>query len=225
RGTRPGRPRRFSSPLEHGHRRNGPDAEAIAQLGDLVGVHLHDEVPAGVPGRDARDFGRDHPARTAPRRPEIDDNRERGRGDERVERDGVAHLDRLGGGGEGRVTLAAAILAAETIVAEPVLLAARRAGKYDPGMIKDRGAQATIMALLACRGLGAERGCWGQSVPGAGCGSSLPSTPSQHPAPSTLFLFSRTRPAPRGRSGGFAGVVPGARGCPPTRGSRRTPPA
>ena len=81
-GRAPARSGHFTSALEHRHRRDRADAEAIAELGHRVGVHLDDQVaarrwrprPAPAP---ARPSGTDRT--TAPRNRRRPAARRRGR--------------------------------------------------------------------------------------------------------------------------------------------------
>ena len=60
---------------EEGDGRQGHYLEGLGDDGVGVDVHLHDVERGRVLLGDALQFGSDHPARTAPRRPEVDDDR------------------------------------------------------------------------------------------------------------------------------------------------------
>ncbi len=121
----------LASVREHRHRRDRADAEALAEIRQRVRVDLQHEEPAAVRRGDSRQLRRDHPARRAPRRPEIDDDRERRLRDRRVEGRGVRRLDRRVRGGEGRLALAAPRGGFEPGVGQPVALSAGRTGVDD----------------------------------------------------------------------------------------------
>jgi hypothetical protein len=86
----------FTAAVKNREGRDRANPESLPQLGHRVGVHLHDQPFTGGAFRHLVELGRHHPAGTAPWCPEIDDNRHGRRRDERVERCGIGHFDRLG---------------------------------------------------------------------------------------------------------------------------------
>ena len=111
--------------------RNREDAEAFSQLRDTVGVDFDHEGAASHVPCGGLELRRHHAARTAPRRPEVDDHRDRRALNDRVKRGDVGCFNRLGGGRQRCATAPASDRAIEVRVPQAVRLAARRTpGKY-----------------------------------------------------------------------------------------------
>ena len=106
------------------------------RIRQLVGVHLHDDRLSGLARRHFLQLGRDHAARPAPRRPVVDDDRQRRRRDQPIEVGRVMDLDRLSGRAERLLALAALHRVAQPLVREPVLLAARLARDDDAAIVQ-----------------------------------------------------------------------------------------
>src|SRR5215831_2165015 len=68
----------FAPAVKNREGRNGTYAEAVAEFGDGIGVHLGDQPLAPCASGQLVELGRHHPTRPAPRRPEVDDHRQRG---------------------------------------------------------------------------------------------------------------------------------------------------
>src|SRR5262249_22417517 len=128
------------APCKHGERRNRADVVTLAELCELVGVHLDDEHLSCLACGDFLQLGRDHPARSAPGRPVIDDDRDRGARHEAIEVGDAVQLEWFAGRTERLLALAAATLVAQAREGKPVLLPARRA----------RNDEAAIVNLDAC---------------------------------------------------------------------------
>ena len=103
-----------------------------AELIDRVGIDLHDQIAAGIVGGDPRDLGATMWQGPAPRRPEIDDDRDRRMRDERVERRRIGDLERFAGQSRVRLALAASRLRGERPERNPVALTAGWAGNDHP---------------------------------------------------------------------------------------------
>jgi len=80
---------------KHRDRWNRADAEALAEIRHFVCVHFHDHDASGLTRGDLLHLRSDHPARPAPRRPVIDDDRQRRARDETIEIGGGTNLDRF----------------------------------------------------------------------------------------------------------------------------------
>ncbi len=136
-----GRPRadcapRLASVREHGHHRNRSNLKPLAQLRERVGVDLHDHDPAGEAGGHLLELRRHHPAGTTPRRPEVDNDRQRRQGDQAIEFVRAPDVDREGRDREVTLALAAARRFAQPLVGQPVFLPAGRTGYDDAAWIE-----------------------------------------------------------------------------------------
>lgn len=138
----------LSPTLEHGHGWDRPDPEAFPQLRNRIGVHLRNHVAAGIRGGYPLQLRSDHAAWTAPGSPEIDDHRERGRGDQRIEGSLVGHVDRFSGKGE-RCTAAAALRRGGG-KGHPVPPSARGAREDDPCCVHLQRHGSSLTPSRAC---------------------------------------------------------------------------
>ena len=136
RGARAARARDFAAVREHGERGDGPYPEAVAQLADRIGIDLHDQHAASLARGHFLQFGRDHPARPAPRGPEIDHDRYRCQGDEAIEVRRPGDLDRRGGWTHFVLARSASDRLAHSLVGNPVLLSALRARKNHAAVVE-----------------------------------------------------------------------------------------
>ena len=94
RGSCAGRARRFAAAGEHGECGDRADVQPLTEIGEEFGIDLHDEKAAPGPCSDLRQFGRDHPARSAPGCPEIHDDRDRRLRDQAIEIGGLVDVER-----------------------------------------------------------------------------------------------------------------------------------
>ena len=140
-----------------------------AEIRELVGVHLDDDRPSGLARRDLLQLRRDHAARSAPRRPVVDDDRQRRAArSSRSKSADAAHLDRC---------RSAARSAACTCRTAPARRDGRRRGGFSARTIRHatttpRSSKLRVAAMvsrfyavaLAARGLR-----WPLSTPAAPC--------------------------------------------------------
>jgi hypothetical protein len=117
--------------VENGKGRNRSDLEALGQLGVRIGIDLEDQRAAGEVLRRLLHLRRDHAAWSAPRRPEVDHDRDGRVGDRGIERRGVCHIDRVGIMRQRGATFPASRFAFQARESQPIHRAARRTGHQD----------------------------------------------------------------------------------------------
>src|ERR1700730_8778661 len=123
-----GLPSHFVSGLEHRECRDGVDAIPLRQARQRFGIYLGHEPSAPPLTCDLDQFRGDHFARSAPRRPELHQHRQRGLIDKGAEECFIFYFDWFAGRPEFGVSLSASEDLPEPFVNQAITLAALWAG-------------------------------------------------------------------------------------------------
>lgn len=129
-------PGKFTTASERGQRGNSPNAETCGRFREVLRVYLDHDPATGAHCGDLGDFGRDHLAWRAPRRPKIDERRQCGFADERLELSESVDVNRLSGLLQFGVTLTTSELSAKTLVEQAVATTALRTCAHQTAFIK-----------------------------------------------------------------------------------------
>jgi hypothetical protein len=145
----------FVATLKYNHRRDGTDVVALGKGALLLSVDLGDDEFANAGGGDFLKFGRDHFARSAPRRPEIHEDRQGRQTNQGVEMFLGVNIDGGVHAGDVGFAFAAAHGLTKAFEVNAVSLAAVGAGNHDSVIIELCSIHSSLLVILTMIAAGA----------------------------------------------------------------------